>query len=66
MIFKAYVFEFKGVEFMVVELEVFLDVGIWYLFVLMYYEDLKEYFNWYDMCKDIKFKVDVSVIGFVF
>jgi|TARA_B110000003_G_scaffold14922_1_gene14611 magnesium chelatase subunit H len=65
MISKAYVPELKGVELTVAEPEVFPDVGIWHPSAPMYYEDLKEYLNWYDTRKDIKFKADAPVIGLV-
>lgn len=28
-------------------------MGIWYFLVFKMFEDVKEYFNWYNNCKDI-------------
>ena len=41
------------------------DVGIWHPVAPMMYEDLKEYLNWYDTRKDMKFEKDAPVIGVV-
>jgi magnesium chelatase subunit H len=44
---------------------VFPDVGIWHPMAPTMYEDLKEYLNWYDTRKDMKFERDAPVIGLV-
>jgi magnesium chelatase subunit H len=41
------------------------DVGIWHPVAPIMYEDLKEYLNWYDTRKDMKFEKDAPVIGVV-
>lgn len=41
------------------------DVGIWHPVAPVMYEDLKEYLNWYDTRKDMKFEKDAPVIGVV-
>ncbi|GHP01285.1 hypothetical protein PPROV_000004100 [Pycnococcus provasolii] len=43
----------------------FPDVGIWHPTAPNMYEDLKEYLNWYDTRKDMKFEKDAPVIGLV-
>eukprot|EP00894_Picocystis_sp_ML_P001751 jgi/Pico_ML_1/52268/g2997.t1 len=44
---------------------VFPDVGIWHPMAPAMYEDVKEYLNWYDTRKDLKFAKDAPVIGLV-
>ena len=45
---------------------VFLSqVGLWHPAAPMFYEDLKEYLNWYDTRKDLKLPADAPVIGLV-
>jgi len=44
---------------------VFPDAGIWHPMAPAMYEDLKEYLNWYDTRKDMKFEKDAPVIGLV-
>ena len=41
------------------------QVGIWHPVAPGMYEDLKEYLNWYDTRKDLKFSPDSPVIGLV-
>lgn len=41
------------------------QVGIWHPAAPGMYEDLKEYLNWYDTRKDLKFAADAPVIGLV-
>jgi magnesium chelatase subunit H len=55
----------KGVDFAAAEPELFPDVGLWHPLAPRMYEDLKEYLNWYDTRKDIKFAPDAPVIGLV-
>jgi len=63
---QNYVPALKGVDFSVAEPQLFPDVGIWHpLSPAGMYEDLKEYLNWYDTRRDIKFAPDAPVIGLV-
>jgi magnesium chelatase subunit H len=43
----------------------FLQVGIWHPAAPAFYEDLKEYLNWYDTRKDLKLPADAPVVGLV-
>ena len=43
----------------------FPDIGIWHPTAPVFYEDLKEYLNWYDTRKDIKFAANAPVVGLV-
>merc|ERR1719183_1234620 len=66
MISKAYVPELAGVDVgEVAEPVTFPDIGIWHPMAPTMFEDVKEYLNWYDTRKDIKFKKDAPVIGVV-
>ena len=57
MISKAYVPELAEVDVgEVAEPVTFPDIGIWHPMALTMFEDAKEYLNWYDTRKDIKFK----------
>lgn len=60
-----YVPALKGVDFSTAEPQVFPDVGIWHPMAPGMYEDLKEYLNWYDTRKDMKFEENAPVIGLV-
>jgi len=63
---EAYVPALNGADFAVAEPTLFPDVGIWHpLSPAGMYEDLKEYLNWYDTRRDIKFAPDAPVIGLV-
>jgi magnesium chelatase subunit H len=62
---QAYVPALKGVDFAAAEPETFPDVGIWHPLAPAYYEDLKEYLNWYGTRKDMTFAADSPVIGLV-
>ena len=42
-----YVPALKGVDFAVAEPQLFPEVGIWHPLAPVYYEDLKEYLNWW-------------------
>jgi magnesium chelatase subunit H len=42
-----YVPALKGVDFAVAEPQLFPEVGIWHPLAPAYYEDLKEYLNWW-------------------
>ena len=44
---------------------VFPDIGIWHPAAPCMYEDVKEFLNWNDTRKDIKFAKDAPVIGLV-
>jgi len=63
----AYVPALKGVDVgaTVEDPVLFPEVGIWHPTAPMMYEDLKEYLNWYDTRKDMKFAPDAPVIGLV-
>merc|ERR1719201_526465 len=66
MISKAYVPELAEVDVgEVAEPVTFPDIGIWHPMAPTMFEDVKEYLNWYDTRKDIKFKKDAPVIGVV-
>merc|ERR1719472_533158 len=66
MISKAYVPELAEVDVgEVAEPVKFPDIGIWHPMAPTMFEDVKEYLNWYDTRKDIKFKKDAPVIGVV-
>merc|ERR1719258_47123 len=66
MISKAYVPALKDMEVgEVAEPVTFPDIGIWHPMAPTMFEDVKEYLNWYDTRKDIKFKKDAPVIGVV-
>jgi magnesium chelatase subunit H len=62
---QNYVPALKGVDFSVAEPQLFPEVGIWHPLAPAYYEDLKEYLNWYDTRSDVKFAKDAPVIGLV-
>lgn len=63
---QEYVPALKGADMSVEEPQLFPDTGIWHpLSPAGMYEDLKEYLNWYDTRKDIKFAPDAPVIGLV-
>ncbi len=62
---QAYTPAFKDVDFSTSEPELFPDVGIWHPTAPTFYEDLKEYLNWYDTRTDVKFEKDAPVIGLV-
>lgn len=64
---KAYVPEFKDVDFSISEPELFPESAIWHPLAPNggFFEDLKEYINWYDTRKDSKFAPDAPVIGLV-
>jgi cobalamin biosynthesis Mg chelatase CobN len=64
---QEYVPEFKGVEFNISEPELFPESAIWHPMAPEggFFEDLKEYINWYDTRKDTKFAADAPVIGLV-
>ena len=65
MISKAYVPALKGMDMEIAEPETFPDIGIWHPTAPTMYEDLKEYLNWYDTRKDMKFAKDAPVVGLV-
>jgi magnesium chelatase subunit H len=65
MISKAYVPALKDMEMVIKEPETFPDIGIWHPTAPCMYEDLKEYLNWYDTRKDMKFAKDAPVVGIV-
>ena len=66
MISKAYVPELAEVDVgEVAEPVTFPDIGIWHPMAPTMFEDVKEYLNWYETRKDIKFKKDAPVIGVV-
>jgi magnesium chelatase subunit H len=62
---SAYVPALKGVSFETIEPQLFPETGIWHPTAPIMYEDLKEYLNWYDTRKDIKFAKDAPIIGLV-
>ena len=66
MISKAYVPELSSVDVGEIADPVeFPDIGIWHPMAPTMFEDIKEYLNWYDTRKDLKFKKDAPVIGVV-
>jgi len=65
MLAKEYVPELSEASIKVEEPVVFPDVGIWHPAAPSMYEDLKEYLNWYDTRKDMKFERDAPVVGLV-
>ncbi|GAX72580.1 hypothetical protein CEUSTIGMA_g36.t1 [Chlamydomonas eustigma] len=63
---QEYVPAMKGGEMAVITEPVLPpDVGIWHPTAPCMYEDLKEYLNWYDTRKDMKFEKDAPIIGLV-
>jgi len=62
---QAYVPALKGKSFEIADPELFPEVGLWHPAAPMFYEDLKEYLNWYDTRKDLKLPADAPVIGLV-
>ena len=63
---KAYVPEAsKLASVQIAEPVVFPDAGIWHPMAPTMYEDLKEYLNWYDTRRDMKFEKDAPVVGLV-
>jgi magnesium chelatase subunit H len=65
MLAKEYVPSVKDVKFTIQEPVVFPDIGIWHPAAPCMYEDVKEFLNWNDTRKDIKFAKDAPVIGLV-
>lgn len=65
MIANTYVPELQNNTMDYAEPVVFPDVGIWHPMAPAMYEDVKEYLNWYDTRKDLKFAKDAPVIGLV-
>ena len=65
MISKAYVPALADMEMEIAEPETFPEIGIWHPTAPAMYEDLKEYLNWYDTRKDMKFAKDAPVVGLV-
>jgi magnesium chelatase subunit H len=65
MLSKEYVPAVKDVEFTIQEPVVFPDIGVWHPAAPTMYEDIKEYLNWYDTRKDMKFAADAPVVGLV-
>lgn len=55
----------KGADIKTEEPVLFPEVGIWHPMAPTMYEDLKEYLNWYDTRKDMKFAADAPIIGLV-
>eukprot|EP00197_Chlamydomonas_leiostraca_P005537 CAMPEP_0202865108 /NCGR_PEP_ID=MMETSP1391-20130828/5262_1 /ASSEMBLY_ACC=CAM_ASM_000867 /TAXON_ID=1034604 /ORGANISM="Chlamydomonas leiostraca, Strain SAG 11-49" /LENGTH=1401 /DNA_ID=CAMNT_0049544909 /DNA_START=11 /DNA_END=4216 /DNA_ORIENTATION=+ len=62
---QAYVPALKGADIKTEDPVLFPEQGIWHPTAPMMYEDLKEYLNWYDTRKDMKFAPDAPVIGLV-
>jgi magnesium chelatase subunit H len=64
---QAYVPELKGAGFEIAEPELFPESAIWHPIAPDggFFEDLKEYLNWYDTRRDAKFAADAPVIGLV-
>eukprot|EP00199_Chlamydomonas_sp_CCMP681_P000031 CAMPEP_0119108716 /NCGR_PEP_ID=MMETSP1180-20130426/15618_1 /TAXON_ID=3052 ORGANISM="Chlamydomonas cf sp, Strain CCMP681" /NCGR_SAMPLE_ID=MMETSP1180 /ASSEMBLY_ACC=CAM_ASM_000741 /LENGTH=1404 /DNA_ID=CAMNT_0007094367 /DNA_START=16 /DNA_END=4230 /DNA_ORIENTATION=+ len=62
---EAYVPALKGSNFATEEPTLPPDVGIWHPLAPCMYEDIKEYLNWYDTRRDMKFAPDAPVIGLV-
>jgi magnesium chelatase subunit H len=64
---SEYIPEFKDTEFEIVDPELFPEQAIWHPLAPNggFFEDLKEYINWYDTRKDQKFAADAPVIGLV-
>lgn len=62
---QEYVPALKGVDFKPVDPQLFPDVGLWHPMAPTMYEDIKEYLNWYDTRKDIKFEADAPIVGLV-
>uniref|UniRef100_A0A061S850 magnesium chelatase n=1 Tax=Tetraselmis sp. GSL018 TaxID=582737 RepID=A0A061S850_9CHLO len=62
---EAYVPALKDAGFKTKEPEVFPDVGIWHPAASRFFEDLKEYLNWYDTRKDMTFAKDAPVVGII-
>ena len=65
MISKAYVPALADMKMEIAEPETFPEIGIWHPTAPAMYEDLKEYLNWYDTRKDMKFAKDAPVVGLV-
>jgi magnesium chelatase subunit H len=65
MISKAYVPALADMKMEIAEPVTFPDLGIWHPTAPTMYTDLKEYLNWYDTRKDMKFAKDAPVIGVV-
>ena len=57
----------QNVSFDVAEPELFPETAIWHPMAPNggFFEDMKEYINWYDTRKDTKFAKDAPVIGLV-
>ncbi|KAF5828119.1 magnesium protoporphyrin chelatase [Dunaliella salina] len=62
---QAYVPALKGANMETADPQLFPETGIWHPMAPTFYEDLKEYLNWYDTRKDIKFSPDSPVVGLV-
>eukprot|EP00204_Picochlorum_oklahomense_P000044 CAMPEP_0118801986 /NCGR_PEP_ID=MMETSP1161-20130426/3453_1 /TAXON_ID=249345 /ORGANISM="Picochlorum oklahomensis, Strain CCMP2329" /LENGTH=1410 /DNA_ID=CAMNT_0006729979 /DNA_START=72 /DNA_END=4304 /DNA_ORIENTATION=+ len=62
---QSYVPEFKDTDFSTSDPELFPDIGIWHPTAPTFYEDLKEYLNWYDTRTDLDLPKDAPVIGLV-
>ena len=60
-----YVPELAGVEMDIPEPVTFPDLGVWHPMAKEMYEDIREYLNWYDTRKDMKFAKDAPVVGLV-
>lgn len=65
---KEYVPEFKNVDFDdIAEPELFPESAIWHPMARDggFFEDIKEYLNWYDTRKDMQFSQDAPIVGLI-